>query len=114
MKTTPKIALCLLLLTFILASTAAFAQNPPEKQPQVITWNKDNPDCDQLFIEGMKYRIIKHNGLTVVANIFDGRDVIIAQVGVFNGSKDRILVSPESSSLTLWKDAKKQDATETF
>src|SRR5262245_46537810 len=112
MKTTPKIALCLLPLTFILAaSAAAFAQNPPEKQPLVITWDKDNPECDQIFIEGMKYRIIKHNGLTVVGNIFDGNDVIIAHVGILNGSKDRILVSPESSSLTLWKDAKKQDAT---
>jgi hypothetical protein len=114
MKTTPKIALCLLLLTFILAAPAAFAQNPPEKQPLVITWDKDNPGCDQIFIEGMKYRIIKHDGLTVVANIFEEKDYLIAHVGVFNGSKDRVLVSPEASSLTVWKDAKKQDATETF
>jgi hypothetical protein len=115
MKLTPTIALCLLLLTFILAAPpAAFAQNAPDKQTLVITWNKDNPECDLIVIDGMNYRIIKHDGLTVVANVFVEGGYLIAHVGVLNGSKDRVLVSPESSSLTLWKDAKKQDATETF
>src|SRR5262245_46372531 len=115
MKLTPTIALFLLLFILFAAAAelAAIAQTPPEKQTLVITWDKDNPDCDLIVVEGMQYRIIKHDGLRVVANVFEDGGYVIAHVGVFNGSKDRVLVSPASSSLTVWKDAKK-DATETL
>lgn len=87
----PKLLIFLLLLTFCIS---IYAQTEQTEKPKVISWKETDPNCDEIFIDGMPLRIIKNNGVEVGVIQEDNGDYAIFFVIIRNLTQERFNVDP--------------------
>lgn len=92
------------LAVIIITSLTAIAQTPKT----TVIWEYNPPSHDFVAIDGNYYRRLRHNDLLVVFHVGGDDKFIMADVMIANNSEDQILVDPQASVLTLWKEAGKK------
>ena len=105
--------LCFLLYPyFLLAQQKPAPDNSQQpkseaKTPLHLQWKSDDPNCDRLAIDGKEFRIIKHEGITVISDFSASPDFYAGEFLVINETKDRFDVDPAKAKLVYWPDANK-------
>ena len=73
----------------VLLLILAFTSTALSQTPKSFWWNKDDPHCDKIYVDGNEFLIFKDNGLNVAAEIGKYDSYFVVEVVVFNTTPDK-------------------------
>lgn len=74
---------------------------PEPTSPQTITWQRDQPSCEDILSGSSELRIIKANGISIALNLHLHGPYIVGELHIANQSKRRKSIVPSTVRLVL-------------